>query len=119
MKRIAAATVAAFALLIGGIVAAPAASAHRPGHIRCEDIQITTCLLNYKDGYWLAQRFYGDGPTGFTWVRLTMKSGLDSSHVGAITCPRGDSCVIDYYDPGNYWMARQASGTTWVRLTQL
>jgi uncharacterized membrane protein len=36
-----------------------------------------------------------------------------------ITCATQTSCVLDFVGNGGngYWMARQANGTTWVRLT--
>jgi hypothetical protein len=44
-----------------------------------------------------------------------------ASAVPAITCAQEDSCVLAYHpNEGNgYWMARQSSGTTWVRLTMV
>lgn len=88
--------------------------------ITCESV--TACLLDYNgngtlQGYWMAKRMGGN-----KWVRLTMVAGWDNTYAAPITCATEDSCHIDYYWPVNgglglYWMARQADGTTWVRLT--
>lgn len=88
--------------------------------ITCEDE--TACVLDFNgngalQGYWMARR-----ANGTKWVRLTMVAGYDNTYVAPITCATEDSCVQDYYWPpglglGRYWMARQDSGTTWVRET--
>lgn len=40
-------------------------------------------------------------------------------NVAQITCAQEDSCYVSFVDNGGYgyWMARQSTGTTWVRLT--
>jgi hypothetical protein len=48
-------------------------------------------------------------------------TATQATAVPAITCPEEDSCVLAYHpNEGNgYWMARQSTGTAWVRLTMV
>lgn len=83
-----------------------------------------SCVLDYVgngslDGYWMARRH-----NGTTWVRLTNVRAWGNAQIAPITCVEEDSCVVVYYDnypylSQGYWMARQSSGTTWVRLTRV
>jgi len=103
--------------------AAQSTLAYHVPPITCETE--TACVIDYyagtsapNDGYWMAKRRVG----GTIWIRLTSVPGMDNWSAAPITCTQEDSCVQDYY-PGNiwisgdYWMARQADGTTWVRET--
>lgn len=92
-------------------------------NITCETP--TTCYVDYYgngalEGYWMAKRW--NGAAGWSvWVRLTRVNGADwnNDYVAPISCPQEDSCVqATYYDHANdicYLMARQSSGSTWVR----
>lgn len=92
-------------------------------NITCETP--TTCYVDYYgngalEGYWMAKRW--NGAAGWSkWVRLTRVNGADwnNDYVAPISCPQEDSCVqATYYNQLTdicYLMARQASGSTWVR----
>jgi len=58
---------------------------------------------------------------GLTTAAASVQSPTRATNtsVAPITCAQEDSCVRDYTcaTAGCYWMARQANGTTWVRLT--
>jgi hypothetical protein len=113
--------IAALAVIVGiSFVGVQPAAAHQIGHIWCGDAGL--CQIAYADGdYWMAKRNYNDEP----WVRLTLVSGLDNSHVAPITCENRGACVVVYYDAyqaSGYYMARRwndTMGQHWVRLTEV
>lgn len=121
MKKLFASILAIVAIGVG--LASPAVAAPERassvGAITCltEDSCVLDFVGNGGNGYWMARL-----ESGTTWVRLTLVPGWSTTNIAPITCKYEDSCVLDWYSnhdgiQNDYWMARQSSGTTWVRLT--
>jgi uncharacterized membrane protein len=124
-KKFIAFVFAAIATVLFSIVGMLQASAHYTGIAPITCLYEDSCVIAYVDngsldGYYMARQ-----ENGTTWVRLTMVAGWDNDHVAPITCKYSTSCVLDWYGSGDgqpgddYWMARQAAGSTWVRLTMV